>query len=289
MHGRGPVPLKPPCCRRCGPWNPRISRTWAACLRVVPETYHAGMVTGTRRHLRAAWQFVSLSFRPIPRVWGLLTALPLGAVLAWFYSHEGWFLVAASGFIALLMLVAGTGLQLTKDASLRPGIRFGPTWTKRSGFLTRSGEPIASGTVVGGTIRNNPPGRRPDQVVRHAHVGLSFVREGVEECGVVTRWCETEQHIRKEPREPEKRSKLDLEPNDEEHAFDVACRLDGSTRTYTFVGNHPLAPGGYRVLVTLKGVGLDPDWVRELALHVPEALDGQLLLVADGEPMVTTH
>lgn len=165
--------------------------------------------------------------------------------------------------------MAGIQLQRHKDASLRPSLEFGEVWHDFCDLGNAQGWTIGQVALVGGSIVNNPLGHRPNQAVPNAFVTLEIGGNGIA-YQAETRWRESPQHVEKSKWEPKQRSKITLYPNGESHPFDVVARPWGAINAFIFTAPHlAVPPGAYTVNVTVRGVGLDPNWVGAMELEIP--------------------
>ena len=227
--------------------------------------------------IKATGRFLWLALRPLPGWWGSVTAVPAMAALilaiGWLTRHAAWGWVAIFALIAYLFLLAGIRLQRHKDESLHPGLMFGAIWEDLCDLGNVQGWTLGQAALVGGSIVNDPLGHRPEQAITSAFVTLEIVGNGIRH-RAETRWRESPQHVGKSKWEPMQRSKITLHPNDEPHPFDVVARPSGFSDAFVFPDTRLMVPPGkYSVNVTVRGVGLDPDWVGAMELEIPAAPD----------------
>jgi hypothetical protein len=224
--------------------------------------------------IKAIGRFLLLALRPLPGWWAVMTAVPAVAgliltVIVWLTKHAAWGSVTLVALIAYLFLVAGTRLQRYKDHSLHPNLAFGEMWDDVCDLGDAQGRTIGQAALVGGSIINNPPGHRPEQAISEAFVTLEVLGNGIRH-RVETRWRESPQHVEKPKWDPKQLSKITLHPNDESHPFDVVARPNGATNAFVFAVPHlAVPPGRFTVNVTVRGVGLDPNWVGAMKLDTP--------------------
>jgi hypothetical protein len=201
-----------------------------------------------------------------------IVAAAVLATIFWLTKHAAWGFVALLALLAVLFFVAGIRLQWYKDSSLHPGLVFGQPWKDICDLGNAEGLTVGQAALVGGSIINNPPGHRPERAISQAFVTLEIlgadngVRHRAE-----TRWRESPQHVEKPKWEPMQLSKITLHPNDEPHPFDVVARPLGATDAFMFPNMRlRVPPGQYSVNVTVRGVGLDPNWQGMMELEIPE-------------------
>lgn len=157
---------------------------------------------------------------------------------------------------------------------------FGEIWEDVCELGNVQGWTLGQATLVGGSIVNNPPGHRPERAITNAFVTLEIVGNGIHH-RVETRWRESPQHVGKSKWEPKQRSKITLYPNDESHPFDVVARPFGFSDAYVFSDMRLMVPPGkYALNVTIRGVGLDPNWLGAMELDVPTTSDEPMRIAA---------
>jgi hypothetical protein len=238
--------------------------------------------------IKAAGRFLRLALRPLPGWWGAVTAVPAVAgliltAIGWLTNHAPWGWLALVALVAYLFLLAGVRLQQYKDDSLRPGLTFGEVWDDYCDLGDAQGRTIGQAALVGGSIVNNPPGHRSEKAISDAFVTLEIIGNGIRH-RAETRWRESPQHVEKSKWEPKQRSKITLHPNDESHPFDVVVRPRGFAEALVFADLRlAVPPGRYMVNVTVRGVGLDPNWMGAMELEIPMRPEEPMGIAVDSQ------